>query len=106
MTFTLYHNINCSKSRACFDILKKKKINFLVREYTKKPLSILEIKDLVTNLEGDKKNLIRDKKIDFELINLVDYIHKNSKMMQRPIFYNGVKYIICRPPEKVLDYVT
>ena len=61
MTFTLYHNINCSKSRACFDILKKK-INFLVREYTKKPLSILEIKDLVTNLEGDKKTLLEIKK--------------------------------------------
>ena len=52
MTFTLYHNKNCSKSRACVDILKKKKINFFVREYLKKPLSILEIKDLVTNLEG------------------------------------------------------
>ena len=44
MTFTILHNKNCSKSRACIQILESENKDFKIREYIKNPLSIDEIK--------------------------------------------------------------
>ena len=88
MTFTLYHNKNCSKSRACLEILKKHKIDFQVREYLKHPLTISEVFDIFEKLSGDQENLL-----------------VNQKFIQRPIFFNKKEYIICRPPSLVMNYV-
>ena len=104
MTITLLHNKNCSKSRACVEILKGINAVFNIREYLKEPLTIKEVQQLVKNFDGDKQNLIRTSQENLSERNLVNYIFNNQKDLQRPILDTGKKFVICRPPEKVLDY--
>ena len=54
MTFTILHNKNCSKSRACIQILESENIDFTIRDYIKNPLSLDEVKHLIQNLLGNK----------------------------------------------------
>ena len=105
MTFTLFHNKNCSKSRACLEILNKYKIKFQVREYIKHPLTLSEVSDIIDKMSGDQTALLRKSEKDINSKDLANFIFKNQKILQRPIFFNGKKYTICRPPEKVLDCI-
>ena len=106
MKMILYHNKNCSKSRECLSILTKKNVDFKVRNYMKENLTINEIKHLIENLKSDLNEIIRDKNL-FNTGNVInknklsDHLHKFPKNMQRPIFFNGKNYFICRPPELV-----
>ena len=105
MKMILYHNKNCSKSRECLSILTKK-IDFKVRDYMKENLTFDEIKHLIDNLKSKPEEIIRDKKL-CKKINIIDkdelrnHLLKNPKNMQRPIFFNGTNYFVCRPPELV-----
>jgi arsenate reductase len=109
MTFTLFHNRNCSKSRECLKILHANKVKLSVREYIKQPLSENELKHIVNNLEGDLSNLVRRNNDEENLFSsknkLVKYLLINQKYLQRPIFFNKKKYIICRPPDLVINYL-
>ena len=110
MKMILYHNKNCSKSRECLNILTKKKIDFKVRDYMKENLTLSEIKHLINNLKANPENVIRDKKL-FSSSNIIDkvelaiHLFNNPKNMQRPIFFNGTNYHICRPPELIENLI-
>ena len=106
MTFTILHNKNCSKSRACIQILESENIDFTIRDYIKNPLSLHEVKHLIQNLLGNKFDVLRNKtEKDFYNNDLIKFIFENQKDLQRPIFYDGKNYIVCRPPDKVLEYI-
>ena len=110
MKMILYHNKNCSKSRECLNILTKRKIDFKVRDYMKENLTMDEIKHLIDNLKSKLDEIIRDKKQfnSGNIINrveLINHLFQNPKNMQRPIFFNGTNYYICRPPEIVKDLI-
>ena len=105
MTFTLFHNKNCSKSRVCLDILKKHKIDFQLREYIKDPLTLSEITDILKKLSGEKSTLLRKQTKELDFNDLITYVYENQNDLQRPIFFDGKKYTICRPPERVLDCI-
>ena len=106
MTFTILHNKNCSKSRACIQILESENIDFTIRDYIKNPLSLNEVKHLIQNLLGNKFDILRNKtEKDFDDKDLIKYIFENQKDLQRPIFFDGKNYIVCRPPDKVLEYI-
>ena len=61
MTFTILHNKNCSKSRACIQILENENVDFKIRDYIKNPLSFDEVKHLIQNLLGNKFDILRNK---------------------------------------------
>ena len=106
MTFTILHNKNCSKSRACVQILESKNKDFKIREYLKDPLSLDEVKHLVKNFSGNKFKILRNetgKNLDNK--NLIKFIFENQRDLQRPIFFDGEYYIVCRPPDKVLEHI-
>ena len=106
MTFTILHNKNCSKSRACVQILESENKDFIIREYVKDPLSIDEVKHLVQNFLGNKFDILRNKtEQDFNDKDLIKFIFENQKELQRPIFFDGKNYIVCRPPDKVLEFI-
>ncbi len=110
MKMILYHNKNCSKSRECFSILTKKKIDFEVRDYIKENLTLNEIEHLINNLKSELEEIIRDKKLfnKGKIINKVElsnHLFQNPKNIQRPIFFNGTNYYICRPPELVKELI-
>ncbi len=112
MTLKIYHNPRCSKSRKTLAIVKNKTSNFKVIEYIKNPLTFIEIKLILSQLNIKPHELIRtqesiwkenykEKKLtDDEIINL---IIKYPKLMERPIVTNNQRAIIGRPPENVLE---
>ena len=107
MKLILYHNNNCSKSRACKKILEKNNIDFELREYLKNLMSKEEIKNILSNLDDDLEKIIRDKSliVDNEKLSinrLTKLIFAKPNIMQRPIVFRK-KFYICRPPEKVLE---
>ena len=106
----LFHNKNCSKSRKCLEILSSKNVDFNTREYMKDKLTLEEVTHLLKNLNSDINEILRDKKLlDIEDINdikkLALHLYENPKNMQRPIFFNGKNYIICRPPERIDEII-
>ena len=109
----IYHNNKCSKSRQCLKLLKENNVKYKVIEYLKDELSTDEIKEIVYGLDGDIKDIIRinEKEIKGLKVNfddkdeIVKIISKYKICMQRPIIYTYKKYIICRPPEKVLHFI-
>lgn len=112
MKLKIYHNPRCSKSRETLAIVKNKTSNFKVIEYIKNPLTFIEIKLILSQLNIKPHELIRtqesiwkenykEKKLtDDEIINL---IIKYPKLMERPIVTNNQRAIIGRPPENVLE---
>ena len=76
----------------------------------KENLTMDEIKHLIDNLKSKLDEIIRDKKQfnSGNIINrveLINHLFQNPKNMQRPIFFNGTNYYICRPPEMVKDLI-
>ena len=109
----IYHNNRCSKSRLCLDLIKKSNTDYKVIEYLKEDLSVNNIKKIVDGLEGDIKDIVRTNekeiknlKIDFKnKDSIIKLIAKYNICLQRPIIRVNERFIICRPPEKVLKYI-
>ena len=110
----IYHNNRCSKSRSALNIINENNKNVTVIEYLKTPISKSELKDLIKKLNIEAKDLIRKGETDFKdnfkgktlsedewIEAMIEY----PKLMERPIFVNGDKAVIGRPPEKVLEII-
>ena len=110
MAYKFYHNPNCSKSRNCLKILEEKNTKFETVLYMKNRLTYNEIEEIINKLLGNLTSIIRDSnklRINYKQKKheLIKFISENPNQLQRPIFFNGKNYIICRPPEKVLEFL-
>ncbi len=110
MAYKFYHNPNCSKSRNCLKILEEKSTKFETVLYMKNRLTYNEIEEIINKLLGNLTSIIRDSnkvRINYKQKKheLIKFISENPNQLQRPIFFNGKNYIICRPPEKVLEFL-
>ena len=110
MAYKFYHNPNCSKSRNCLKILEEKNTKFETVLYMKNRLTYNEIEEIINKLLGNLTSIIRDSnklRINYKQKkhDLIKFISENPNQLQRPIFFNGKNYIICRPPEKVLEFL-
>ena len=110
-----YHNSKCSKSRKALEIIDAHNINAKIILYLKDKitksmlkeildLSGLSIRDIIRSNEKeyrennlDNLNLTKDE--------LLDFILKHPKLLQRPVFVFNNKAIIGRPPEDVLKII-
>ena len=109
----IYHNNRCSKSRLCLDLIKKSGTDYKVIEYLKEDLSLNNIKEIVYGLEGDINDIVRTnekeiKKVKIDFTNkesIIKLIAKYKVCLQRPIILVNEKFVICRPPEKVLNFI-
>ena len=109
----IYHNNRCSKSRQCLDLIKKSNTDYKVIEYLKEDLSVNNIKEIVNGLEGNINDIVRRnqteiKKVKINFTNkdsIIKLIAKYKVCLQRPIIHVNKKFVICRPPEKVLNYI-
>lgn len=108
----IYHNNRCSKSRQALQILRDKNLEPEVVEYLKNPLSEKELKHLLKCLGLSAFEVIRKgesiykenfKGKDFSNAEWFNVLFENQKLLERPIFLNGKKAIIGRPPEDVLE---
>ncbi len=112
MTVTIWHNPRCSKSRQTLELLKKKGVTPIVREYLDQPPSKAEVTQLIDLVGGDPLQLLRDgepefrklgkKKAELGKADIARAIAQHPILLQRPIVVAGKRAAIGRPPEAVL----
>ncbi|HGF6559154.1 arsenate reductase (glutaredoxin) [Providencia sp. wls1922] len=110
----IYHNPRCSKSRETLALLQEKGITPTVVEYLTTPPSIAEIEKLLKMLGfTDARQLMRTKEDIYKELKLADNditqaqliqaMHDNPRLIERPIVVKGKKAKLGRPPEQVLE---
>ena len=114
MTFTIYHNPKCRKSREALQLLEEKNIKFKVIKYLdqnfdkqslrkllgiigKKPSDALRKNEEVWKKQLNSKNLSEDEILEL----MIQY----PKLIERPIVVYGNKGVIARPLEKLIDFI-
>lgn len=111
MSYKIYHNPRCSKSRQTLGILKENGIEPKIIEYlkdvpTKEELSsllkMLNVKaiDILRKGEAIYKERFKGKELSNEewISAMVEY----PKLIERPIVVKNKKAVLGRPPENVL----
>ncbi|MCB8994102.1 MAG: arsenate reductase (glutaredoxin) [Bacteroidales bacterium] len=110
MTYKIYHNPRCRKSRAGLAYLQEKAVNFELQEYLKNGISIDELKEIVLKLNIPPKELVRKNEDLFkkELKNLemndeewIKVISENPVLLRRPIIIGKHKAVIGDPPSAI-----
>ena len=108
----IYHNPRCSKSRDALKLLKEKNQDPEIFLYLQEILSQSKIRNLIKKLnipvreilrkgeEEYKRNNLSDENISDE--ELINFMIKFPKIIERPIIIKGDKAIIGRPPENIL----
>ena len=115
MSVKIYHNPRCRKSREALQLLEEKKVRFEVINYLDEVPSIQELFDVLKMLDMKPIDLVRKNEqiwkdnykgkllSDAEII---EAMHQNSKLIERPIVVNNQKAVIGRPLENVLEIIS
>ncbi|WP_193015195.1 arsenate reductase (glutaredoxin) [Proteus sp. FME41] len=108
---TIYHNPRCSKSRETLHLLEEMHITPEVIHYLDTAPSVKELKALLEALGfDDARKLMRTKEEIYKTLKLADEtsqdeliqaMHENPKLIERPIVVVGNKARLGRPPEQV-----
>ncbi|MDH5232729.1 MAG: arsenate reductase (glutaredoxin) [Gammaproteobacteria bacterium] len=109
----IYHNPRCSKSRQTLALLEEKGITPEVIEYLKTPPSAEELKQVLSYLGLQARQLMRTHEDEYKQANLDDpslsedeliqAMVTHPKIIERPIVVTNGKAAIGRPPEQVLQ---
>ena len=118
ISFNIYHNPRCSKSRKALEILNSKTKDFKIIKYLENGIDIIELESIldINNISKDEiirknENLYKElklKKKDLSKNAIINLIYKFPFLLQRPIICkyknnNLVQSVIGRPPETVLS---
>ena len=118
ISFNIYHNPRCSKSRKALEILKSKTKKFRIIKYLEDGIDIIELKSILSLSKISKDEIIRTNESSFKELKLtkkklskdaiINYICKFPILLQRPIickYQNNklIQSVIGRPPETVLS---
>ncbi|WP_372587669.1 arsenate reductase (glutaredoxin) [Marivirga salinarum] len=113
-TMKFYHNPRCGKSREALKLLQEKGIESEIIEYLKNIPTHAELEDVLQKLDMKAEDLLRkNEKVFKELYKgkdlsdseWIEAMIAEPKLIERPIFVNGDKAVVGRPPEKVLELI-
>ena len=110
---TIYHNPECSKSRQTLALLKSREIQVNVVLYLESPPSVEKLEYLLNRLNMSARDLFRKGETAYKTQNLdnpalsdrqiLQVMHENPILIERPIVETDNNACIGRPPESVLD---
>ena len=113
MSVTIYHNPRCSKSRITLQALEDKNLEPTIVDYLKTPPDADTLRELLTKLGMEPRDLMRkheaeykDNNLDDESLSqdaLIQAMINFPKLIERPIVIANGKVAIGRPVENVLD---
>ena len=118
ISFNIYHNPRCSKSRKALEIINSKTKYFKIIKYLEDGIDIIELKSILSLNKISEDEIIRTNESSFKELRLtkknlskdaiINYIYKYPILLQRPIickYQNNklIKSVIGRPPETVLS---
>lgn len=110
MTWQIYHNPRCSKSRETLALLEENGIKPQVVLYLEEPPSEAELTSLIKKLKIKPAELVRKKEKEFAALKLkmdddkavIKALAKHPVLIERPIVVKGAAAVLGRPPENVL----
>lgn len=115
MTVVIFHNANCSKSRAVLDIVREAGetpvvVHYMKTSWTKPQLQALfAVADISA---ADALRTARGKAADLGLVSdrvtddqILDAMVEHPDLVERPLVCSPKGVAICRPPEKVRDLI-
>lgn len=113
----LYHNPNCSKSRAALELINQKNLNVQVKEYLNNPPEKEELEFVCDYLKVNPVKIIRTNEKVFSDLGLnreddlsneqwFTIINKHPILMERPILIYSQKVAIGRPIENILEIIS
>ena len=115
MSWTIWHNPRCSKSRQTLQLLQAHGITPTVRLYLDDPPSRDELAKALTSLGLDAGEVFRSKDAlvkELGLKNstlgegqLIELMVQHPRLIERPIVLGDGAAVIGRPPENVLGLV-
>ncbi|HMV37731.1 MAG TPA: arsenate reductase (glutaredoxin) [Plasticicumulans sp.] len=113
LSFTIYHNPRCSKSRAALDLLSQHGIEPAVVRYLDTPPDAATLAQLLDQLGLEPRALLRSGEDEYKTLNLADpalsreqliaAMVAHPKLIERPIVVHGERAVLGRPPERVLE---
>jgi arsenate reductase len=113
--YKIFHNSRCSKSRQALRILQDNNCDIEVINYLEIDLDVSLIKDVLNKLSLKPRDILRTSEQDYKDNNLkeddlpdndlIEYMIKYPKLIERPIVIKGHKAVLGRPPENILDLI-
>ena len=113
--FKIFHNSRCSKSRQALKILQDHYCDIEIINYLEIDLDVSLIKDVLKKLSLKPRDILRTSEQDYKDNNLEDdslsdddlinFMIKHPKLIERPIVVKGHKAVLGRPPENVLELI-
>ena len=113
--YKIFHNPRCSKSRQALQILHDKNCDIEIIHYLEIDLDVSLIKDILHKLSLKPRDILRTSEQDYKDNNLkaddfsdddlIDYMIKYPKLIERPIIINGDIAVLGRPPENALELI-
>ena len=118
VSFKIYHNPRCSKSRKVLEILNSKTKDLKIIKYLEDGIDIIELKSILSLNKISKDEIIRKNESSYKELKLskkdlskdeiINYIVKFPILLQRPLIFKYqnnklVQAVIGRPPETVLN---
>ena len=109
---TIWHNPRCSKSRQTLELLKGNGHEPTIVEYLKDAPDRTQILQTLVKLGLSAHDLIRSGEATYKELGLsktspdkvlVQAMHENPILIERPIVFTNDKAAIGRPPDQVLD---
>ncbi len=110
---SIYHNPRCSKSRQTLELLQVNGQEPEIILYLETPPSASTLKSLLNKLGIDARALLRKGEDAFKEnqlkddslseAELIDFMVRFPKLIERPIVVKGDKAVLGRPPENALE---
>jgi arsenate reductase len=115
MSTVIYHNPRCSKSRKTLDLLQQKGIDPEIVEYLQTPPDAATLANILQQLGMAPGELIRtgedeyksasEELADLTDAELVNWMIRHPKTIERPIVVTEKGARIGRPPENILEII-
>ena len=113
--YKIFHNPRCSKSRQTLKLLEDNNCEIEIINYLEIDLDVLLITDTLEKLSLKPRDILRKSEQDYEDNNLkredlsdnelINYMIKYPKLIERPIVIKEDRALLGRPPENVLELI-
>ncbi len=110
MSFIIYHNPRCAKSRKGLKYLQSKTDDIIVYDYIKKGISLNDLKEIILKMNVKPDSLVRESEELFkkELRNKkftdeewLIILSENPRLIKRPVIAGKFKAVIGDPVENI-----
>ena len=112
---TIYHNTKCKTSRDVLDLIVQSGKAHQVVMYLETPPNETELRKIIRACGGSVRDILRQKGTPYDELDLgnpkwsddelIAFILKHPILMNRPIVINGSRGALCRPIDKVLEFL-